>query len=76
MAEVVDRLPLDPKHSIIVLKIGASYYLVGMSESSMSMLSRLESEDVAAGLSGDSPSAPQMLSKLTGLLGKRAGKES
>ncbi|MBI4821028.1 MAG: flagellar biosynthetic protein FliO [Deltaproteobacteria bacterium] len=44
--EVVDRLPLDPKRAVVVLKVGESHFLVGMTEQQMTMLAKLDDADV------------------------------
>lgn len=46
VVEVIDRLPLEPRRVIYVLKVGGSHFLVGSVEQGMSMIARLSDEDV------------------------------
>lgn len=42
--EVVDRLPLDPKRTLYVVKMKSSYFLVGASDQGLSLISRVEDD--------------------------------
>lgn len=46
VVEIIDRLPLDPKRAIVVVKVGASHFLVGMTEEQMTMLAKLDDGDI------------------------------
>ncbi len=46
LLKVVDRLAIDQKRSIMVLKLGDEYYLVGAAEQNISMMSKLDSDRV------------------------------
>ncbi|MEQ8273146.1 MAG: flagellar biosynthetic protein FliO [Deltaproteobacteria bacterium] len=77
MLEVVDRLPLDPRRSIMVIKLGERFFLVGATEQGINLLSRLETEEVEDALASaaarrDSTS----LSRFAGNLLSRTRKES
>lgn len=56
--QVVDRMPLDQRRSIMIIRIGDGYYLVGASEGGISLLSRLDANDVAQALS--QPKSPPL----------------
>lgn len=43
---VVDRLPLDQRRAVYVIRAGQSYFLVGITDQGMTMLSRLDESDV------------------------------
>lgn len=43
---IVDRLPLDPRRSLLVVKLGEQHFLIGVSEQGMSLLSRLDAGEV------------------------------
>ena len=70
--EVVDRLPLDPKHTLFVIKVKGDYFLVGATEQNMTMISRLDSEALGAG----EPPDEGLSNRFVALLGRRAQKES
>lgn len=77
MLEIVDRLPLDPRRSIMVIKLGGRFFLVGATEQGINLLSRLETEEVEEALATaaarrDSTS----LSRFAGNLLSRSRKES
>ena len=48
--EVVDRLPIDPRRSILVVEMASRYFLVGITEQGITLLSRLDEDDVKAAL--------------------------
>lgn len=43
---VVDRLPLDPKRSILIVAMGEQHFMVGSTEQGLTLLSRLDGGDV------------------------------
>lgn len=42
LVEVVDRLPLDPRRSLLIVRAGRGYFLVALSDQGMTLLSRLD----------------------------------
>ena len=48
--QVVERLPLGPRQSLMIVKVGAQYMLVGVSEGSIQHLKDLDAEDVTGDL--------------------------
>jgi flagellar protein FliO/FliZ len=77
MLEVVDRLPLDQRRSIMVIKLGDRYFLVGATEAGISLLSRLESDEIEDALAAaDARREATSLSRFAGNLLGRARRES
>lgn len=74
VVEVVDRLPLDPRRSLVVVRVGKSYFLVGVSEQGMTLLSRLD-DPILEGLSGEKVESGSFLGRFQGILNKRMDKE-
>lgn len=70
---VVDRLQLDQRRSILVLKLADLYFLIGVSDHGVALLSRLESEDVKEALARGEVSKP-MQGRLAGILARRSEK--
>lgn len=70
---VVDRLPLDQRRSIMVLKMAGQYFLIGAGEGGIELLSRLDAAEVERALaqSEANPRAPL----LDSLFGKKPPKE-
>jgi flagellar protein FliO/FliZ len=50
LLQVVDRLPIDQRKSILVLKMAGQYFLVGTSEGSIDLLSKLDPSEIEAAL--------------------------
>lgn len=48
LVEVIDRLPLEPRRVVYVLKVGDRHLLVGSAEQGMNVLARLSEQDIAA----------------------------
>lgn len=75
LLQVIDRLSVDQRRSIVVIKVGADYFLVGIADGGISLLSRLDPDDVAGALATSELSRPKL-----GLLAKaflgRSQKES
>jgi flagellar biogenesis protein FliO len=71
---IVDRLPIDQRRSIVVLQIGALYFLVGITEQGISLISRLERDDVESALADAEVQKPA-LNRLASVLVRRS-KES
>lgn len=72
---VVDRLPVDQRRSIIVLRVADQHYLVGIAEQGISLISRIESEEIEQALATAPAPAPR-LGRLTATLTGRSSKES
>ena len=71
---VVDRLSLDPKRTVYVIRVGEELFLVGVTEQGMNMLSKLVLEDLPVDDKG--ASALGGLSRFASLLTQRPEKES
>jgi flagellar protein FliO/FliZ len=73
VVQLVQKLPLDPKHSVYVLKAAGEYLLVGGGEGSMSLLGKLTPEQVEQ-LTREQPKAtPGGSPFLQKLLSRRGG---
>lgn len=48
VVSVIERVSLDPKRTLFVLKAGKEYLLVGAAEGGMQLLTKLEATDVEA----------------------------
>lgn len=46
LVTVVDRIPLDPKHTLLVLKAAGEYLLVGSGDAGMNLIAKLQTEEV------------------------------
>jgi flagellar protein FliO/FliZ len=75
VVEVVDRLPLDPRRSLYVVKVGAAYFLVGVGDQGMTMLSKLDESDLAS-VAENIPDAKPVLERFSSLFGARQGGKS
>lgn len=74
VVEVIDRLPLEPRRVVYVLKVGDSHFLVGSAEQGLSTLARLANEDVeAAKLSAEKAARGSGIAG--GLIGRLSKKE-
>ena len=74
VVEVIDRLPLEPRRVVYVLKVGQSHFLVASAEQGMSLISRLSDEDVeSAKLIAERAARGSSLAG--GLLGRLSKKE-
>jgi flagellar protein FliO/FliZ len=60
VVEVIDRLPLDPRRSLMVVRVGEECFLVGLSGEGMTLLSRLD--DSKMELPAERGEAPATLS--------------
>ncbi|MBK6689912.1 MAG: FliO/MopB family protein [Deltaproteobacteria bacterium] len=62
---VIDRLPLDQRRSIMVLKMAGQYFLIGAGDGGIELLSRLDAAEVERALaSGEPTSRPPLLDAL------------
>jgi flagellar biogenesis protein FliO len=74
--QVVDRLPIDTRRSIMIIKTGEDlYYLVGVTEHGINLLSRLDSDDVDAALATAQSPEPPSLGRFAQVLLGRSSKE-
>lgn len=70
LVKVVDRVAVEPKKSLLVLQVGAEYLLVSSSEQGMSLLSKLDAENVQKALAeriAAQPAMPSFLERLNAL---------
>lgn len=62
---VIDRLPLDQRRSILVLKMAGQYFLIGAGDGGIELLSRLDAAEVEQALASGEPLArPPLLDAL------------
>ena len=73
LLKVVDRMAIDQKRSIMVIKLGNEYFLIGAAEQSISMMSKLDAEQVEQLLAEAEPSRPG-LGRLGDLFTRRQAK--
>ncbi|MFO0727433.1 MAG: flagellar biosynthetic protein FliO [Myxococcota bacterium] len=74
VVEVVDRLPLDPRRSLIVVRVGGECFLVGLAGENMTMLSRLDDSEIE--LPGPAtPASNKLANRFQRLLERRQEKE-
>lgn len=70
---IVDRLPVDTRASLLIVKMGEQHFLVGHSEHGLSLLARLESADVSEALAAAHAQVPPTpWEGLSSLLGRRS----
>jgi flagellar protein FliO/FliZ len=68
--QVIDRLPIDQRRSIMVLKIGEHFFLVGASEGGINLISKLETEEIAEALAAQQVEKPA-LGRLATMLSRK-----
>jgi flagellar protein FliO/FliZ len=71
MVKVVERIPLDAKRSLFVVEAAGEYLLVGGGEEGLSLISRLNPEEVSRVLSEQKRGATSHSPFLTKLLSRR-----
>lgn len=71
---VVDRMPIDQRRSIMILRIGASHYLVGASEQTISLLSKLDDDEIERALAASEPRPGP--TRLTSVFARKSDKSS
>lgn len=74
VVEVIDRLPLDPRRALLVVRVGGDYFLVGLAGENMSLLSRLDDSEL--NLPAEKPLEPKLATRFQRLLERRHEKES
>lgn len=72
--KVIDRLPIDPKRSLMVVKVGEECFFVGATEQQIGLIARLEPDQIDAALMA-SPDDPKPFDRL-GRLFKRNTEET
>jgi flagellar protein FliO/FliZ len=72
LVSVVERIAIEPRVSLLVVKAGSEYLLLGRTEQGLSMLHKLSSEEVEK-LQKQPPTAAQMSPFLQKLLSRRGG---
>ena len=75
LLKVVDRLAIDQKRSVMILQLGDEYFLVGAAEQNITLMSKLDAEQLERLLAEPVPTAPG-LAKLGELLVRRQAKGS
>jgi flagellar biogenesis protein FliO len=70
LVEVIDRLPLDPRRSVYVIKVGSAYFLVGVADQGMTMLSKLDDADLER-VAEIAPNAKPVLERFSSLFAAR-----
>lgn len=69
--EVVDRLPIDHRRSIMIIRTGPDlYFLVGVTDQGISMLSRLDAGEVGTAIAAEPAPAPSLSRFAHALLGR------
>lgn len=68
--KVLEKMPLEPKKSLVLVKAGEAYLLLGLSDQAVSLVARLEKDEVermqsvsTAGPSQPSPFLTKLLSR-------------
>lgn len=56
---VIDRLPLDQRRAILILRIGDGYFLVGAADNGITLLSRLDAAEVSDALAAQAAQKPE-----------------
>lgn len=76
LLSVVDRLPIDPRRSLMVVKMGEQHFLVGSSEQGLTLLARLDPSEVRDALAAATfETRPPPWAGWSSLFGSRAGGE-
>lgn len=73
LVDVVERVALDQKKALFVVKVAGEYLLVGGSDGGLSLLSKIDPEEVARLQREHAASPPQMSPFLQKLLSRRDG---
>jgi len=76
LIKLLDRLPLDAKRSLFIVKVEEEFFLVGVTEQSMQMLAKLDLSEASElhSVKGTQPFAG--LSRFASLLGNKPEKET
>ena len=75
LLKVVDRLAIDQKRSVMILQLGDAYFLVGAAEQNISLMSKLDAEQIERLVAEAGPSNPG-LARLGDLFARRHAKGS
>ena len=71
---IIDRLAIDARRSVCVVKVNDEHFLVGMTEQSMTMLSKLDLSEIESEQIAKETQGVSGLSRFTGLLKKHSEK--
>ena len=76
LIKLLDRLPLDAKRSLFIVKVEEEFFLVGVTEQSMQMLAKLDLSEASElhSATGSQPFAG--LSRFASLLGNKSEKDT
>ncbi len=75
LLKVVDRLAIDQKRSVMILQLGDDYFLVGAAEQNITLMSKLDAEQIERLVAESGPSNPG-LARLGDLFVRRHAKGS
>jgi flagellar biogenesis protein FliO len=64
--ELVGRLPLDARRSIVLVRVGAHVFIVGVGDGGFTKLGRLPASEVPAGAPAESPAFAAVLARVLG----------
>ena len=73
---LLDRLPLDAKRSLFIVKVEDEFFLVGVTEQSMQMLAKLDLSEASALHSAEGSQPFAGLSRFASLLSNKSEKET
>jgi flagellar protein FliO/FliZ len=73
LVRVVERIPLDPKRSMFVVQAAGEYLLIGGGEQGLSLLGKLDSDEVERLLGARRQAASIQSPFLQKLLSRKAG---
>ena len=72
--QVVDRLPIDQRRSIMIVRTGEeAYFLVGVTDQGINLLSRLDSDELDPALAVEDQEPPKLGKLAQSLLGRKEG---
>ena len=69
--KIIDRVPLDQRGALLVVAVGETYFLVGVSQGGIHLISRLEADSVSTALANTPAPAPGFPRWAQALLPKR-----
>jgi flagellar protein FliO/FliZ len=75
IVSVVDRLPIDPKRSVLVLRVADAHYLVGVTDHNISLIAKLAEEQISQAISESNVAGPSIAERAKSLL-DRSRKEN
>ena len=75
LLKVIDRLPIDQKRSVMILQLGDEYFMIGAAEQNITLMSKLDAEQVERLLAEAEVPSPA-LARLGDLFTRRQAKGS